>query len=282
MLQNFVNYLLRIEIFIFVVDSTLIQMRVVKDTAIYGYAGGSLADSETTNQLTSSVQPSNFSGPLLMKRLNGKCYNLTEERYRYIFCPFQNVTQYEVSTRWNAYQGILGVWSHWKIENNTFSEMIFKHGDQCGAINRSIKVRLKCGPKEELLNVTEPSRCEYSAVFSTRYVCHEDALLVYPRLDVHLKKEWDKLYSTFISGDLTLKGYNLGLQKIFLEAGYSEVPVIQERQVTRPDKFMDLLTCNKEYTKLHDEISKLNEEVEHLNNILMRHQKSPNRTTTHV
>lgn len=29
-------------------------------------------------------------------------------RYKYVFCPFHNVTQHEQSFRWNAYSGILG------------------------------------------------------------------------------------------------------------------------------------------------------------------------------
>lgn len=39
----------------------------------------------------------------------------------------------------------------------------------------------------------------------------------------------------------------MGLQKIFLEAGYAEIPVVQETVAahTERDKFMDLLTCNK-------------------------------------
>ncbi|XP_035208009.1 N-acetylglucosamine-1-phosphotransferase subunit gamma-like [Stegodyphus dumicola] len=91
-----------------VVYTALVQMRVVKDTANYGSFGNIYGDTDNTNQLYTSIPPANFSGPTLLKRLDGKCYNLTQERYKYELCPFQNITQYEISPRWNAYHGILG------------------------------------------------------------------------------------------------------------------------------------------------------------------------------
>ncbi|XP_055950318.1 N-acetylglucosamine-1-phosphotransferase subunit gamma-like isoform X3 [Argiope bruennichi] len=214
-----------------VTAASLVQMRVVTETANYGYFANSV-DVENPNKLVPSVSPANFSGPELFHRLLGKCYNLTEERYRYTFCPFQNFTQYEISPRWNAYQGILGIWSHWHIENNTFAAMVFKNGDQCGDIDRSVKVSLKCGPNETLLNVTEPTRCQYSALFRTRYVCHKDALVVYPRLSSELQKEWNHLLTELHYGDITKKGYQVGLEKIFQKAGLADTNPTKRPETT--------------------------------------------------
>ncbi|XP_055950173.1 N-acetylglucosamine-1-phosphotransferase subunit gamma-like isoform X1 [Argiope bruennichi] len=266
-----------------VTAASLVQMRVVTETANYGYFANSV-DVENPNKLVPSVSPANFSGPELFHRLLGKCYNLTEERYRYTFCPFQNFTQYEISPRWNAYQGILGIWSHWHIENNTFAAMVFKNGDQCGDIDRSVKVSLKCGPNETLLNVTEPTRCQYSALFRTRYVCHKDALVVYPRLSSELQKEWNHLLTELHYGDITKKGYQVGLEKIFQKAGLADTNPTKRPETTTTatslkegDTFIDLQTCNKQYKNLKDEIARLSLELEAMK-LMLDLSKMHNRT----
>ncbi|GIX67413.1 n-acetylglucosamine-1-phosphotransferase subunit gamma [Caerostris extrusa] len=248
-----------------VAAASVVQMRFVKETANYG-----VADVDNANKLIPSVLPANFSGPELLERLLGKCFNLTQDTYRYTFCPFQNFTQYEISPRWNAYQGILGIWSHWDIENNTFAAMVLKNGDHCGDVERSVKIILICGANETLLNVTEPSKCQYSAEFSTRYACHEDALLVYPRMSSKLQKEWDLIYTDFRRGFITEKGYKKFLQELFEKAGYDE-PVQTKLPETATSAtlvdgsmFSDLQSCNQEYKNLQNEISKLNMELEAL------------------
>ncbi|KAF8763717.1 N-acetylglucosamine-1-phosphotransferase like protein [Argiope bruennichi] len=235
-------------------------MRVVTETANYGYFANSV-DVENPNKLVPSVSPANFSGPELFHRLLGKCYNLTEERYRYTFCPFQNFTQYEISPRWNAYQGILGIWSHWHIENNTFAAMVFKNGDQCGDIDRSVKVSLK-----------------------TRYVCHKDALVVYPRLSSELQKEWNHLLTELHYGDITKKGYQVGLEKIFQKAGLADTNPTKRPETTTTatslkegDTFIDLQTCNKQYKNLKDEIARLSLELEAMK-LMLDLSKMHNRT----
>ncbi|KAG8200825.1 hypothetical protein JTE90_006404 [Oedothorax gibbosus] len=252
LLKNLIKCSLLLLFLISASAATLVQMRVVKETANYGYFGNNVGEAENSNQLVASVSPANFSGPKLLERLVGKCYNSTQDNYRYMFCPFQNITQYETSSRWNAYQGILGIWSNWEIENNTFSAMIYKNGDLCGDIDRHVNITFTCGPKEILHNVTEPSRCQYSAVFSTRYVCHKDAMLVYPRLSAELQKEWDQLLTEFHYGDITQKGYDAGLKNIYQKAGFLEEPKPKPREGSTVDSmekkgndFTDLPTCNQ-------------------------------------
>ncbi|XP_054721751.1 N-acetylglucosamine-1-phosphotransferase subunit gamma-like [Uloborus diversus] len=257
--------------FLFSVAATaVVQMRIVKDTANYGYFGNNLGELGNNNQLAAKVYPANFTGPKLFRKLIGKCYNLTGSRYRYELCPFQNITQYELSARWNAYQGILGIWNEWIIENNTFSSMVYSNGDQCGDINRSVTVHLHCGYAEILSNVTEPRKCRYQAIFTTRYACHEDSLLVYPRLPAALQKEWDDLLTYFHYGDLTEIGYNEGLRKIFQQAGLIEVTTTKPPESSTSSVssdlhyFIDLNSCNKEFKNLQNEISQLNQEIEAL------------------
>ncbi|XP_035225301.1 N-acetylglucosamine-1-phosphotransferase subunit gamma-like [Stegodyphus dumicola] len=197
---------------------------------------------------------------------------------------FQNITQYEISPRWNAYHGILGIWSHWDIENNTFSSMIYTHGDHCGNINRKVKVLLECGFKEELSNVTEPERCQYVAIFKSKYVCNSDALLVYPRLDPESRHKWDQLITDLHYGFITEKGYQAGLQKLFQSAGLAETRTAKPPDVATTETtfsagntFSDLLSCNKEYKNLQNEISQLNQELEALK-LLLDLNKIQNRT----
>lgn len=248
-------------------------MRIVRDTASYGYFGNNVGDTETRDHLVAKVKPANVSGPVQLHRLLGVCYNATLDRYRYVFCPFQNMTQYEISNRWNAYQGVIGIWDQWNIENNSFTSMQFSSGDPCGDTDRSAQVFFQCGPKNELVNVTEPKKCQYSAVFTTRLVCHKDALLVYPRLSPDLQRKWDFLYTEFHNGYLSEKGYKLRLQGLFQEAQLMRNPAIKQK----PDKdtaenttvasdhhFPDLLTCNKEYKNLKEEVHELRQEVESL------------------
>ena len=47
-----------------------------------------------------------------LKTLRFRIYFIQVADYRYSVCPFDNITQHEVATKWNAYHGILGMCSH--------------------------------------------------------------------------------------------------------------------------------------------------------------------------
>ena len=54
---------------------------------------------------------------------------------------------------------------------------VFDKGAKCwNGPNRSITVTLKCGSKNELGKVAEPSVCEYVADFTTPVACEESEL----------------------------------------------------------------------------------------------------------
>ncbi|GAA0174068.1 protein-binding activity modulator [Lithospermum erythrorhizon] len=99
----------------------------------------------------------------------GQCFEIKQNKYVYKICPFKEASQVEgySTTR-------LGTWD--KFEES-YRAMQFSNGDKCwNGPDRSLKVKLRCGLKNEVSDVDEPSRCEYLALLATPAVCHEDKL----------------------------------------------------------------------------------------------------------
>ncbi|EYU32823.1 hypothetical protein MIMGU_mgv1a003804mg [Erythranthe guttata] len=108
----------------------------------------------------------------------GQCFETKQNKYVYKVCPFKQATQVEgySTTR-------LGSWE--KFEDS-YRVMQFLNGDKCwNGPDRSMKVKLRCGLKNELTDVDEPSRCEYMALLATPALC----------VDSRLKELQDKLDS---------------------------------------------------------------------------------------
>jgi len=167
-------------------------------------------------------QPKTVNGPKALKFLAGKCYNLKQKKYRYQVCPFHNITQHELGSHLNKFEGVLGIWSgHWSIVNNTFQEMFYTDGDECSnsRLDRRVKVRHTCGDHEGLIKVLEPRMCDYEITFQTKAVCNSQALLVYPHLDDKLQNEWNQIKSLFDNDIITSKFYNKMLYKMLIESG---------------------------------------------------------------
>ncbi|XP_009587510.1 glucosidase 2 subunit beta-like isoform X1 [Nicotiana tomentosiformis] len=100
---------------------------------------------------------------------HGQCFESKENKYTYKICPFKEASQVEgySTTR-------LGNWD--KFEDS-YKTMQFSNGDHCwNGPNRSLKVKLRCGLKNELTDVDEPSRCEYLSFLSTPALCLEEKL----------------------------------------------------------------------------------------------------------
>ncbi|KAG8471641.1 hypothetical protein CXB51_036303 [Gossypium anomalum] len=71
----------------------------------------------------------------------------------------------------------VGVLQNWDKFEESYRMMVFSNGENCwNGPDRSMKVKLRCGLKNEITDVDEPSRCEYVAVLSTPAVCLEDKL----------------------------------------------------------------------------------------------------------
>ncbi|XWS52375.1 hypothetical protein CRYUN_Cryun11dG0064200 [Craigia yunnanensis] len=97
-----------------------------------------------------------------------RCFE-NKNKYVYKVCPYKQVSQEEghATTR-------LGRWD--KFEDS-YRMMVFSNGDRCwNGPDRSMKVKLRCGLKNEITDVDEPSRCEYVALLSTPALCLEDKL----------------------------------------------------------------------------------------------------------
>ncbi|XP_010938146.1 glucosidase 2 subunit beta isoform X2 [Elaeis guineensis] len=97
------------------------------------------------------------------------CFESKQNKYVYKVCPFKKASQVEGHSTTQ-----LGYWD--KFEES-YRVMLFSNGDRCwNGPDRSLKVRLRCGLKDELLDVDEPSRCEYAAILSTPVLCVEEKL----------------------------------------------------------------------------------------------------------
>ncbi|KAL5496744.1 hypothetical protein EMCRGX_G013098 [Ephydatia muelleri] len=92
--------------------------------------------SATTKTLVLRTQPASISYPSHLFSLAGECFSTTEKGYKYTVCPFFNVTQKEMGAGWNKFEGVLGVWREWIIENDTISGMQFVMGEKCGGTDR--------------------------------------------------------------------------------------------------------------------------------------------------
>ncbi|GAB1597528.1 N-acetylglucosamine-1-phosphotransferase subunit gamma-like isoform X1 [Argonauta hians] len=223
---------------------------------------------EEDKSLVMQINPANFSGPPHFRSLIGKCFNKTDNTYQYKFCPFFNVTQHEVSLRWNPYNGILGVWQDWEITNNTFTAMLLKEGDKCGAVSRLSRVVFECAPQNLLKNVSEPHTCEYLIVFQTPLVCHPNAMLEYPTLDPILRDEWDEVEGQYIREEITEKRYNKELRKIFQKAGLIQSNIKSSNEIlkehssdngtkTENSPFASFEQCTAAYNLLQTEVEGL-------------------------
>ncbi|KAA0704465.1 N-acetylglucosamine-1-phosphotransferase subunit gamma [Triplophysa tibetana] len=231
------------------------KMKIVEEPNTFGLNNQFVAQS---SRLQAKVSPSPVSGPQHLHRLAGRCYNYIEAIYKYVFCPFHNITQHEQSFRWNAYSGILGIWHEWEIQNNTFTGMWMREGDSCGNKNRQTKVLLVCGSSNKLASVSEPQTCVYSLTFQTPLVCHSHSLLVYPVLSEKLQKEWDDIEQARYEELVTEQGYNKQLRDVFEEAG-----LLRRAQQHKPEESTTSLThlnleqCTQDFEQQRAEIERL-------------------------
>jgi hypothetical protein len=67
------------------------------------------------------------------------------------------------------------------------------------------QVFLRCGNKNEIVNVSEPNTCQYHMNFNSPYVCHPHAMLVFPTLSQDLREQWEILEGRLINEEITNK-----------------------------------------------------------------------------
>jgi protein kinase C substrate 80K-H len=98
-----------------------------------------------------------------------QCFEHKENKYIYKICTYKQASQVEGHSTTN-----LGRWDGFK---DSYKIMEFSNGDRCwNGPDRSLKIRLRCGLKNEFDDVDEPSRCEYIASLLTPAFCQEERL----------------------------------------------------------------------------------------------------------
>ena len=97
--------------------------------------------------------------------LVGQCFEARVDKYKYKACPFGEAKQ--DGTR-------LGSNSDTEVSDNGELMLKFTEGEKCwNGPSRSLTLTLKCGDRDGLESVEEPSRCEYSATLYTPQACEQ-------------------------------------------------------------------------------------------------------------
>jgi len=97
--------------------------------------------------------------------MNDQSYTFTTPEYTYTLKPFKDITQGH--TR-------VGSWGTWE---NDYTAMKYDNGERCwGGPDRSMAVALVCGGETQVLEVKEPSKCEYAMKIKTPGACKVEAL----------------------------------------------------------------------------------------------------------
>jgi len=255
-----------------VVTASHVPMKVVDEPSSFGFQPQQDFSMQHT-MLKLRVQPSNFSGPVHLKALSGKCFTKIVNNYKYELCPFHNVTQHEQSLRWNPFSGVLGVWQEWEIEKYRFVAMVMREGDSCGSQFRTVKVILLCGENDEIGSVSEPTTCNYQMEFKTPLVCHPHSLLVYPTITKEQRHKWDVIETKLANDEITEKGYNKSVHLLFEEAGLMLSKKAKEKMhntaqqqdslpASQETQFYSLPQCTQEYDKLKKELEALKSQLE--------------------
>eukprot|EP01018_Ginkgo_biloba_P038386 Gb_31920 [translate_table: standard] len=98
-----------------------------------------------------------------------QCFEHKENKYVYKICPYKQASQLEGHSTTTL--------GRWEGFGDSYKVMQFSNGDRCwNGPDRSLKIRLRCGLKNELIDVDEPSRCEYIASLLTPVACLEERL----------------------------------------------------------------------------------------------------------
>jgi len=97
--------------------------------------------------------------------LVGQCFEARVDKYKYKTCPFGEAKQ--DGTR-------LGSNSDTEVSDTGELMLKFTDGERCwNGPSRSLALTLKCGDRDSLESVEEPSRCEYSATLYTPQACKQ-------------------------------------------------------------------------------------------------------------
>ncbi|KAJ1975982.1 hypothetical protein H4R35_002898 [Dimargaris xerosporica] len=103
------------------------------------------------------------------------CIDREVGEYKYTLCFLGKATQKSMTGHSNVN---LGKFSKWGIATDNksdsafYQEQVYDNGDRCwnGPL-RSVKVYFECGTQSQILQVSEPAKCEYQMKVSTPLAC---------------------------------------------------------------------------------------------------------------
>ncbi|CAM9303613.1 unnamed protein product, partial [Discosporangium mesarthrocarpum] len=151
--------------------------------------------SEKTLKAMEEEQEVDFGHDGALRALMEKCFSVKSHPYEYRMCPFKEAYQEEGNSKvslgkWKGIErssspspdqhGGAGVGpggdaaSPWHNSSPllTGETMVFLDGRRCwNGPARSLRVSMACGPKDVMVEVTEPDTCSYRGVFETPVAC---------------------------------------------------------------------------------------------------------------
>ncbi|KAL5267371.1 hypothetical protein ACHWQZ_G004427 [Mnemiopsis leidyi] len=207
------------------------------------------------SKLTASRKPAALCAHPALAQIVGKCYDIEVAEYKYVVCPFHNITQHEVALKWNAYHGILGIWSHWNYDDHysTFTHGHYTDGDTCTkddkTILRTALLYHTCGKQTRVVSVGEPDTCAYNITLESPLFCHKVFSDVYNALPENERKEFSLSTLEFKHNILTDEGLKEERRKILDRIGC----------LNMRKEFKNLEECEKEYNNLNKEHKELGE-----------------------
>ncbi|TKR68418.1 hypothetical protein L596_024407 [Steinernema carpocapsae] len=112
-----------------------------------------------------------FGSDLAWAPLKGQCIEKQDNQYTYKLCLFDRAVQKDRGSEVS-----LGYWKGWTgaSEESKYSHQTYDNGQGCwNGPNRSTKVVVNCGERTELVEVSEPSKCEYLFVMNSPAACED-------------------------------------------------------------------------------------------------------------
>uniref|UniRef100_A0A8R1TJG9 Glucosidase 2 subunit beta n=1 Tax=Onchocerca volvulus TaxID=6282 RepID=A0A8R1TJG9_ONCVO len=108
--------------------------------------------------------------------LKGKCFEMDENEYIYKLCLFDRAMQKSKSS---PVDNDLGKWNGWiGTEPNKYALQSYEHGTPCwNGPDRSTKVVIECGEETQLVEVSEPTKCEYLFILRSPAACPDPATI---------------------------------------------------------------------------------------------------------
>ncbi|KDD75177.1 subunit beta of glucosidase II-like protein [Helicosporidium sp. ATCC 50920] len=154
------------------------ELRAARERA--SASSSRLREMEAELKALKAKAEADYGGEPAWAALAGRCFSATVDKYTYEVCPFDRATQKE------------GTGSHVSLGRHASLDLsidpgalVFHKGQHCwSGPDRSMRVRLVCGPAEKLRDVQEPSRCEYASALETPLACTDAAL---QRLEAELR-----------------------------------------------------------------------------------------------